>query len=90
MEWRTEFYLLSRDGRVFRGPDLPDAPGGDIHRFDFDAARRVAPQASGTWTPRGHDVVLVIGGSPVETIVATRPSENVLDIRGTKFKRSVK
>jgi hypothetical protein len=38
-EWRTEFYLLSRDGRVFRGPDLPKAPDGDISRFDYDVAR---------------------------------------------------
>jgi hypothetical protein len=39
LEWRTEFYLLSHDGRVFRGPDLPNVPNGDISRFDYDAAR---------------------------------------------------
>lgn len=33
-ETATEFYLLSRDRRVFRGRDLPDAPEGDIGRFD--------------------------------------------------------
>jgi hypothetical protein len=85
-EWRTEFYLLSRDGRVFRGPDLPKAPEGDISRFDYDAARREAPAASGTYTVRGAEVVLTMGPQQ-ETIVATRPSAGVLEIRGTKFKR---
>ncbi len=86
LEWRTEFYLLSRDGRVFRGPDLPKAPGGDISRFDYDAARREAPDASGSYTVRGAEVVLKMG-TQQETIVATRPSAGVLEIRGTKFKR---
>ena len=62
-EWRTEFYLLSRDGRVFRGPDLPKAPQGDISRFDYDVARREAPAASGTYTVRGREVVLKMGPS---------------------------
>ena len=88
-EWRTEFYLLSRDGRVFRGPDLPKAPDGDISRFDYDAARREAPTASGTYTMRGREVVLKMGESPPETIIATRPEAGVLEIRGTKFKRSI-
>jgi len=88
-EWRTEFYLLSRDGRVFRGPDLPKAPEGDISRFDYDAARREAPSASGSYTMRGREVVLKMGEPPQETIVATRPEANVLEIRGTKFKRSI-
>ena len=86
MEWRTEFYLLSRNGRVFRGPDLPKAPGGDISRFDYDAARREAPDAYGTYTVRGREIVLKMGGSQ-EAIVATRPETGVLEIRGTKFKR---
>lgn len=85
-EWRTEFYLLSRDGRVFRGPDLPKAPDGDISRFDYDAARREAPAASGTYAVRGREVVLKMGPQQ-ETIVAARPESGVLEIRGTKFKR---
>jgi hypothetical protein len=89
MEWRTEFYLLSRDGRVFRGPDLPNAPDGDIRRFDYDAARREVPAASGTWTASGRDVVLKLGERAQEVIVATRPAPGVLEIRGTKFKQSV-
>lgn len=85
-EWRTEFYLLSRDGRVFRGPDLPKAPDGDITRFDYEAARREAPAASGTYAVRGREVVLKMGPQQ-ETLVATRPEAGVLEIRGTKFKR---
>jgi hypothetical protein len=88
MELRTEFYLLSRDGRVFRGPDLPNAPKGDISRFDYDAARREAPDASGAYTVRGREVVLEMG-SAQETIVAIRPEAGVLEIRGTKFKRGI-
>lgn len=88
MELRTEFYLLSAEGRVFRGPDLPNAPGGDISRFDYDAARREAPSASGTWTARGRDVVLKMGRQQQEIIIATRSEAGVLDIRGTKFRRS--
>jgi hypothetical protein len=87
-EWRTEFYLLSRDGRVFRGPDLPKAPDGDISRFDFDAARREAPAASGTYAVRGREVVLKMGPRQ-EPLVATRPEAGVLEILGTKFKRSI-
>jgi hypothetical protein len=86
-ELRTEFYLLSRDGRVFRGPDLPNAPGGDISRFDYDAARREAPSASGTYTVRGREVVLKMGEGQQETIVATRPEAGVLEIRGTRYRR---
>ena len=87
-EWRTEFYLLSRDGRVFRGPDLPKAPEGDISRFDYDAARREAPAASGNYIVRGREVVLKMGPSQ-ETVTAMRLEAGVLEIRGTKFKRSV-
>lgn len=88
-EWRTEFYLLSRDGRVFRGSDLPKAPDGDISRFDYDAARREAPAASGTYTVRGGEIVLKLGEPPHETILAKRPEAGVLEILGTKFKRSI-
>jgi hypothetical protein len=73
---------------VFRGPDLPKAPEGDISRFDYDAARREAPAASGTYAVRGREVVLKMGPSQ-ETVIATRTEAGVLEIRGTKFKRGV-
>lgn len=84
-ETRTEYYLLSRDGRVFRGRDLPAVPGGDLARFDFEAARRQAPGNYGTYTVRDRQVILRF---PDETITAQRAEADVLEIRGTKFRRS--
>lgn len=89
-EVATEFYLLSHDSRVFRGRDLPNAPGGDIGRFDYDAARSEAPGNYGTYTVGGPEVVMQFGDLPHETITATRPEPDVLEIRGTKFTRSVR
>jgi hypothetical protein len=86
----TEFYLLSADNRVFRGRDLPDAPGGDIGRFDYDTARREVPGNYGTYTVRGPGVVMQFGDPPDETIAATHPEADVLEIRGTRFKRSMR
>lgn len=89
MEWRTEFYLLSPEGRVFRGPDLPQAPGGDISRFDYDAAQRETPTASGTYVVRGNDVVLTMGGG-AEVVAARRRDDDALEIRGTTYRRSIR
>ena len=88
-EVATEFYLLSHDGQVFRGRDLPNAPAGDIGRFDYAAARREAPGNYGTYAVRSTEVVMQFGDLPHETISATRAEPDVLEIRGTKFKRSV-
>ena len=89
-EVATEFYLLSRDNQVFRGRDLPNAPGGDIGRFDYDAARREAPGNYGTYTVSGPEVIMQFGDPPEETIAAPRPEPDVLEIRGTRFKRGVR
>ncbi len=59
-----------------------------VQRRRLDAARREAPDAFGTYTVRGRDVVLKMG-SRQETIVATRVAGGVLEIRGTKFKRGI-
>lgn len=88
-ELSSEFYLLSGDGRVFRGRDLPELPNADISHFDYDAARREVPGNYGTYTLHGDQVTLQLGDSPQETITATRPEPDVLDIRGTKFKRGI-
>ena len=88
-EVATEFYLLSGDNQVFRGRDLPNAPGGDINRFDYDAARREAPGNYGTYGASGPEVIMQFGEPPQETIAATRPEPDVLEIRGTKFKRAI-
>ncbi|HEX2853057.1 MAG TPA: hypothetical protein VHO24_07460 [Opitutaceae bacterium] len=89
-ETATEFYLLSRDGRVFRGRDLPQAPNGDISRFDYAAAQRETPGNYGAYVVRGNEVVLQLGGSPVETITAKRVGTDGLEIRSTVFKRGVR
>lgn len=89
-EVATEFYLLSPDRRVFRGRDLPNAPDGDIGRFDYDAARREAPGNYGTYAVDGPEVVMHFGDPPHEALTATCPEPDVLDIRGTKFKRSLR
>ena len=89
-EVATEFYLLSADGRLFRGRDLPTAPDGDISRFDYEAARREAPGNYGTYSVADKTVVLQVGEPPHEMITATQPEPDVLEIRGTRFKRSVR
>jgi hypothetical protein len=83
----TEFYLLSPEGRVYRGYDLPEVPGGDLRRFDYEQARRADPGNSGSYTTSGNAVTITVGG---ESISATLAGPDELEIRGTKFKRSVK
>src|SRR5262249_33551160 len=41
------YYLFSVDGRVYRAYDDIQIPGGDIRKFDFDAAKRADPVNSG-------------------------------------------
>ena len=88
-EWTTstEFYLLSPDGKVYRGHGLPEVPGGNPARFDYERARRADPGNSGTYSASGNRVTLAVGD---ERITATFAGAEELDIRGTKFRRSVK
>jgi len=83
----TEFYLLSPEGKVQRGHGLPEVPGGDLGRFDYEKARRADPGNSGSYTASGNRVTITIGE---ERISATLAGPDELEIRGTKFKRSVK
>jgi len=83
----TEFYLLSPEGKVQRGYGLPEVPGGDLRRFDYEKARRADPGNSGSYTASGNQVTITIGE---ERISATLTGPDELEIRGTKFKRSVK
>ena len=80
------WYLLAPDGRVQRGYRVPKTPNGDITRFDFDAARREAPQDSGTYTVEGSKVTLVMGE---ETLLADIAANGGLSIRGTPFAKSL-
>jgi hypothetical protein len=83
----TEFYLLSPEGRVQRGYGLPEVPGGDLRRFDYENARRADPGNSGSYTMIDNRVTITIGE---ERISATLAPPDELEIRGRRFKRSLK
>ncbi len=88
-EWTTstEFYLLSPDGKLYRGHGLPEVPGGDVARFDYEKARRADPGNSGTYAASAGRLAITVGG---ERINATLSGQDELEIRGTKFRRSAK
>lgn len=88
-EWTTstEFYLLSPDGKLYRGHGLPEVPGGDVARFDYEKARRADPGNSGTYAASAGRLTITIGG---ERINAALSGQDELEIRGTKFRRSAK
>src|SRR5215510_3321240 len=81
----TKWYLLAPDSRAHMGFKLPQVPGGDIRRFDFDAARRQAPQYAGTYDVQGNRVTIKLG---LETVVGEVNSAGDLLIRGTPYRRS--
>ena len=87
-EWTTstEFYLLSPDGKVYRGHGLPEVPGGDVRRFDYEKARRADPGNSGSYSASGRSVTIEVGGERIAAMLAG----DEMEIRGTKFRRSVK
>jgi len=80
----TESYLLSADGRVYRARGLPQAPGGDISRFDFGAAQRSDPANTGTYSVNGNQVIIQFPG---ETTAANRTAADTLEIYNVAFKR---
>jgi len=86
----TEFYLLSADGRVYRGYGLPEVPGGDLRNFDFEAARRKDPGNVGTYAAQGDQVTIRIGGAAGrdETIAATVVEGDALRFRNSTYKRA--
>jgi hypothetical protein len=86
----TEFYLLSENGRVYRGRKLPKAPGGNLRLFDCNAAQNEHPQNSGSFFIRGNQVIIRLGPPPHETIPATRMGRDVLSIYDVPFKREVR
>ncbi len=81
----TKWYFLAPDGKVQMGFKLPQTPGGDIRRFDFEAAKRAAPQYAGTYDVAGSRVTIRLG---LETVVAELTSAGELMIRGTPYRRS--
>ncbi len=81
----TKWYLLAPDGKAHMGFKLPQAPGGDIRRFDFEAARRAAPQYAGTYGVAGKRVTIKLG---LETVVAELGPAGELMIKGTPYRPS--
>lgn len=87
----TSFYLLSPDGRLARGSDLPAAPDGDIRRFDFDDYQRRDPRNSGTFEVEGGSVILQMGAgtNQPETVIAPIRDDGQLDIYERKYALSI-
>ena len=79
------WYLLSPEGRVQRGYRMPQAPAGDISRFDYDQARREAPADGGSFTVQGAHITFVMGS---DTVVADIAPDGSLSINGSPFRRS--
>lgn len=79
------WYLLSPDGRVQRGHRLPAVPGGDLRRFDFEAARREAPADGGSFTVEGNRVTFTFA---YETLEAQLTPDGNLSIRGSPFRKA--
>ena len=64
------------------GYKLPNAPNGDISRFDYDAARKADPGFGGTYFVDGNEITLRLGN---ETVVAQRAAKGDITIRGTTY-----
>ena len=80
------YYLFSADGRVRRAYDNLDVPGGDISRFDFDAAERSDPGNSGRYTVDDGKLVIQMGQEP-DPIIAAVPKDGAVTIGGVIYKR---
>lgn len=85
---QVDYYLLSRDGRVFHARTRPDVPGGDFTRFDFETARRQQPGDNGTYTLRGKEIVLAMG-DPRNSVTATRVGPDELEINRVRYTRTL-
>ena len=88
-DWVTamHYYLLSPDGRVYRGYDMPTAPGGDLSRFDYDAAQRDDPDNSGRYTVQGNQLYIQMGGQQPEAISTAVPAGNRLVVNTVVYLR---
>jgi hypothetical protein len=71
----TYFYLFSSNGRVYRRYGLPNAPAGDINRFDYAAAAQEDPENTGTFEIRGRQLVIKMGWQYPYTITTDVPDD---------------
>jgi len=81
----TRFYLLSEDGRFYRGHRLPSVPGGDIRRFNYQRARELDPGNSGTYKVTGNELVFQVPGQ--NPVSVTLPADEAVKIEGITYKR---
>jgi hypothetical protein len=88
-DWVTamHYYLFSGDGRVYRGYDQPQAPGGDFRQFDFEAARRADPDNSGTCAVEGNQLIMQLGPQQLERITTTLARDRLV-INTVTYRRS--
>ena len=82
-------YLLSGDGRVYRGFDLLVTASSDLGRFDFDAAERNEPESTGRYTVQGGQLIIEFGGPQPERINVPLPQggRNILRIDSVDYER---
>jgi hypothetical protein len=85
LEAAYEFYLLSSDGRVYRGSGWGVVTAQNLDRFDFDAARIQEPQNVGSYTDGGDHITIQMQG---QNIVATIVAGGALRIGDSTYERT--
>jgi hypothetical protein len=80
-------YLLSENGRVYRAYDDIMAPGGDIRRFDFDAAEQADPVNSGHFVVQGDQLLMTPGERSDEKIAVSLRQPGHLTIGTVDYTR---
>lgn len=85
LEPAYEFYLLSPDGRVYRGSGWGVVTARHLDRFDFDAARIEEPQNVGGYVDDGGRVTIQMPG---EGIAAVAIEGGALRIGDATFERT--
>ncbi len=81
------YYLFSPEGRVYRAYDELPVPGGNVSRFDFDAAQRADPVNSGRYSLKGNQLRIQMGGQPPETITTAAPEGGRVTIHSVVYVR---
>jgi len=83
----VHLYLFSEDGRVYRAYDDIRAPGGDVRRFDFDAAEQADPVNSGHYVVQGTRLTVTMGERSEETINVVLREDGRLTIETVEYAR---
>ena len=81
------YYLFSADGRVYCAYDELPLPGGDVGRFDFEAAQRADPVNSGRYSVKGNRLLIQMGTQPPRTITTAVPRGDRVIIDAVEYMR---